>query len=507
MKSLKAIFLLWVMTMAVSVEAVMASNPPEKKPRIIVTADPELDDNNSLIRFLLYSTDFRVEGLIYASSQFHWKGDGKGTTWYVPNREYGRVGMTQPMTSWRYVPEERFIHENVETYAKVYKNLKVHHPDYPTPEYLLSKIREGNVAFDGDFSKDTPGSELIKQCILDEDDSPLYIQAWGGASTIARALKSIEEIYSGQPNWPALKKRISKKVVLCLSMDQDDTYARYIHPFWPEITELNPNGMQVDLTFFAPLRAKEENKVFYSPEWTQEYIRSKGLFGERYRVWGDGKQMVKDDIFDFFGVSELGKDKLKEKGYILWMPTLLPKGTFISEGDTFCYLNLVDNGLRGDEDPTFCGWTGAKMAIPAEVKSADIPAYLRQKIGLPDFTPAVQYGFAARMAWSVTDDYKKTNHEPTISGANEIEVKAGARVSLKCKVSDPDGNKVKLQWYQFKVGSYTKDVAIDGATTDTATITIPTDAKAGDTLHFVLEATDQGNPPLTRYHRVVLRVK
>ena len=111
------------------------------------------------------------------------------------------------------------------------------------------------------------------------------------------------------------------------------------------------------------------------------------------------------------------------------------------------------------------------------------------------------------MAWSVTDDYKKANHEPTISGANEMEVKAGARVSLKCKVSDPDGNKVKLQWYQFKVGSYAKDVAIDGATTDTATVTIPTDAKAGDTLHFVLEATDQGNPPLTRYHRVVLRVK
>ena len=41
MKSLKAIFLLWVMTMAVSVEAVMASNPPEKKPRIIITADPD----------------------------------------------------------------------------------------------------------------------------------------------------------------------------------------------------------------------------------------------------------------------------------------------------------------------------------------------------------------------------------------------------------------------------------------------------------------------------------
>jgi len=217
--------------------------------------------------------------------------------------------------------------------------------------------------------------------------------------------------------------------------------------------------------------------------------------------------MVKNDIFDFFGVSELGKEKLKELGYILWMPTLLPKGTFISEGDTFCYLNLIDNGLRANEDATFGGWTGAKMIVPSEVKSADVPAYIRQKIGLPDFTPAVQYGFAARMAWSVTDDYKKANHEPSIIGATEMDVKAGARVALKCKVSDPDGNKVSLQWYQFKVGSYPKEVSIDGATTATATVTIPKDGKVGDTLHFVLEATDQGNPPLTRYHRVILTIK
>jgi hypothetical protein len=36
------------------------------KPRIIITADPELDDNNSLIRLLLYSSDLKIEGLIYA---------------------------------------------------------------------------------------------------------------------------------------------------------------------------------------------------------------------------------------------------------------------------------------------------------------------------------------------------------------------------------------------------------------------------------------------------------
>lgn len=48
----------------------------QEKPRIIITADPELDDNNSLIRLILYSSDLQIEGLIYASSQFHWTGDG-----------------------------------------------------------------------------------------------------------------------------------------------------------------------------------------------------------------------------------------------------------------------------------------------------------------------------------------------------------------------------------------------------------------------------------------------
>ena len=32
------------------------------KPRIIVTCDPELDDHNSLIRYLLYSCDFSNTG-------------------------------------------------------------------------------------------------------------------------------------------------------------------------------------------------------------------------------------------------------------------------------------------------------------------------------------------------------------------------------------------------------------------------------------------------------------
>src|SRR5579875_3368936 len=86
-------------------------SPAPARPRTIVTADAELDDSNSLVRFLLYSTDVQTEGLIYASSRFHWKGDGKGTTMNLPGREYSRLG---PQTSWRWRPGERFIDDAVE---------------------------------------------------------------------------------------------------------------------------------------------------------------------------------------------------------------------------------------------------------------------------------------------------------------------------------------------------------------------------------------------------------
>jgi len=55
--------------------------------------DPELDDQNTVIRYLLYSDQFTTEGLVYSGSGVHWAGDGKGTKWFVPGREYTRSGL------------------------------------------------------------------------------------------------------------------------------------------------------------------------------------------------------------------------------------------------------------------------------------------------------------------------------------------------------------------------------------------------------------------------------
>ena len=90
-------------------------NNAELNPRTIVTCDPELDDNNSMVRFILHATDFQIDGLVYTSSRFHWRGDGKGTTQFIEGSEYAQLGLG-PQTSWRWSQDERFIHDILDAY-------------------------------------------------------------------------------------------------------------------------------------------------------------------------------------------------------------------------------------------------------------------------------------------------------------------------------------------------------------------------------------------------------
>jgi hypothetical protein len=502
-------------------QAVAQVSFKEKKPRIIITADPELDDNNSLIRFILYSSDLDIEGLIYASSQFHWTGDGKGTRWFVPNREYARFGLNMcPCESWRWAKGERFIHNIVEAYEKSYPNLKIHNPEYPAPGVLKSKIRFGNIKFDGDFSEDTPGSELIKAAILDDKPGQLYITAWGGASTIARALKSIQEQYEYAIQWEAIKKKITRKVILLPSGDQDDTYATYIKPNWPEI-EYRQFSSGPNYGYGAQLRAKPEDAPYLTSEWMKENVTDRGPLGALYRVWGDGKQMVKGDIMDYFGVAGKTTDELKKMGYVVWMPPQA-KGSWLGEGDNHTYMNMLGNGLRAYEAGYYGGWGGGTamtrdnitfgLADTSATAMANALSAMNERIKenpFPDFFPQAQQDFAARMKWAVTPKYANANHAPDvrIEGPLKIMVSPGSKIRLNGFVSDPDGNSVTTKWWQFMIGNYPKGVTITKPEALQTEIQIPKDAEAGQAIHLIFEASDNGSPSLTKYQRLIITIR
>ncbi|QQY83658.1 DUF1593 domain-containing protein [Tamlana sp. s12] len=171
------------------------------KPRIIVTSDGEIDDECSMVRFLLYANEWDIEGIITSSSQYHWQGHKwAGDDWIDPY---------------------------LEAYEKVYPNLIKHKKDYPTPDYLKSITFLGNVKAEGEMDLITPGSQQIVKVLLDEsDNNPIWVQAWGGTNTLARALKTIEE------NHPDKMESVAKNLRFFFIWEQDNTYQSYIKPHW-----------------------------------------------------------------------------------------------------------------------------------------------------------------------------------------------------------------------------------------------------------------------------------
>lgn len=149
----------------------------DDRTRVIVTSDGEIDDECSLVRFLLYSNEWDIEGIITSSSQYHWHGHKwAGDDWMEPT---------------------------LNAYAEVYPNLLKHDRRYPSPEFLRSRTYLGNVETEGEMDKVTKGSQRIVEVLLDNTDKrPVWIQAWGGTNTIARALKTIgRPILSAWPRW------------------------------------------------------------------------------------------------------------------------------------------------------------------------------------------------------------------------------------------------------------------------------------------------------------------
>jgi hypothetical protein len=55
--------------------------------------------------------------------------------------------------------------------------------------------------------------------------------------------------------------------------------------------------------------------------------------------------------------------------------------------------------------------------------------------------------------------------------------------------------------------SFGEGILIKASESNNEQVTIRKDVVAGQTIHLILEATDNGTPALTRYQRVIIRVR
>lgn len=514
-------------------EAVSASEEQSGKPRVIITNDGEIDDKNSFVRLLYFANDLNIIGLVQSSSFAHWAGSPQGEGVQNMGAD-GSEEFAWPGTEW--------MDEFIDNYAEIYPNLSVHDSDYPTPEYLKSVVRIGNIGYMGEMDESTEGSDMIKDAVLDDSTEPLYITAWGGMNTIGRAFFDIYQEYGETDEWDAVLQKIYDKVRIYTWYGQDGKDENGEDPvlggvlakYFPQIVIVDVHACQAlgwGWENATTNNGDVANSVHPIPEvlsgqWMLENLEGDyGPLMEHYVTYGDGTY-VEGNLDSF----QMGSDdNLMTEG--LFSGTGRERYDFMGEGDTPTYLLLLDLGFNWGENYGY-GTLAGRFVKDANLAKVGVTNYYipeNDTFVMSDWanvggeTEAASYDssarwvtdvmnhFAARVDWGMTDNYEDANHRPDVSveNGNEISAAPGETVTLTAVVSDPDGDDVACRWFNYKeAGTYAGDVSIDsGSDSETMTFTVPEDAQDGATIHMLVRAEDNGEHELSYYQRVIVTVE
>ena len=246
-----------MLTIAILTVFVSACNAAADKPRLVVMTDigGDPDDRQSMVRFMLYTCDFDVEGFCTGFGHGHYK-------------------TTRP----------ELIREIVDAYGKVLPNLRKHRSDYPSHERLASLIKDGH---NGDPHKVGPGMDsqasdwIIK--VLDKDDPRcVWFTIWGGPRELAQAIWKVAQTRS-----PEQLAAFKRKIRVHSIADQDKT-AGWVKQNHPDVFWIFSNALFRGIW-------REGDQEIVSPAWLEKNVRTgHGPLGPLYPAKAAGKAGVKE---------------------------------------------------------------------------------------------------------------------------------------------------------------------------------------------------------------------
>ena len=446
-----------------------------EKPRIVVLTDIapasiEPDDMESMIRLMAHADLYEIEALI-ASGGWNSSGRAYPLEWMDSlSRVIDAYEKDLPKLMKR-SEQKSFI-----TLDKEGQTQTIGY--WPSPDYLRSRVIPGSLRLGqkeiGEKNR-SKGSDYIIRLADEKDKRPLWILAWGGANTLAQAIWQVQQERSTEE----LKTFLNKLRVYTIT-DQDVPWG------------------------------DRRKYAISSHQWMRREFADDLLF-----IWDESAWLSQNDI---------GARNWKEYATHIQghghMGRIYPKNKYGVEGDTPSFLHVLPNGLNDPSLTSQVGWGGYfEQGIAADKETrchtnhtGDVKKSSQKYERY--FYPAIFNNFAARMDWA---DKGEGNRNPIVivnkqKGLKAIHLKAhpGEIINLDASRSyDMDGDQLTFRWWLLpEAGSYKGD-NLDIQTSDDAktTITIPTDAKSGDTLHIICEVTDKGTPALTSYRRVVVTVK
>ena len=395
----------------------------------------------------------------------------------VSANEFDIEGLIVATGCWKKTQSNtEMLDKLIDAYEEAYPNLIVHADGYPTPKYLKTISVMGQTGYgmgDVGTGKDSPGSDLIIASVDKDDPRPLWVMGWGGMNTIAQAIWKVRETRSETE----LEKFLSKLRLIDI-LGQDDAGA------WI---------------------AKNFPDVFY--------IRATGVYGWQPPKNGDYQRN------DIQSHGPLG--------------AVYPDTKWATEGDTPAFMHVYPNGLNNPEQIDQGGWGGRfSFTKKAGIRSmSEVPKI--EKDGETKYDPYYMYAnteeganaikrwnmgydndFAARMDWSVTNNYKSANHHPVavLNGDRtrrvlQMTTSVDNTIVLSSEgTTDPDGNSISYKWsFYDDPSSYDGSVSITNETSSKATIEIPENS-GGKNIHVILEVYDNGSPNLYAYRRMIINV-
>lgn len=471
---MKKIILISALALISSAILLSASSPGSiEKPRIIVLTDieNEPDDAQSLVRFLTYSNQFDVEGIIATTS----------------------VWLRNKTAEWR-------IQEILEAYDKIQPNLLLHEKGYPSQEELkaLTKVGLPKYGMTGvGEGKDSEGSDWIIQSLKKDDPRPLWVLAWGGPNCLAQALWKLEQTESAE----ALAGYVKKLRVYTIS-DQDDS-GPWMRKKFPDLFYICTPGY-----------AHDGREGYHFATWS-------GISGDTFhgRFPGGNKEVISKEWI---------RTNIQEGHGPLG--TEYPDVAYLMEGDTPSFLYLISNGLGCSEHPNYGSWGGRyeyyrpktelyffepetrplwTNAVDEVYSETDKQSHTGNHATIWRWREAYQNDFAARMDWCLKS-FENANHPPVpaLAHAQALEVTEGEEVTLVAEgCSDPDGDELGYRWiYYREAGNSIYHLKMQNAESAQATFTAPSMGFPQE-MHFILAVTDHGQPALTRYKRVIVNVK
>jgi len=447
------------------------------KPRVVVLTDiaGDPDDQQSLVRFLLYSNEFDVEGLVASTSC--WK------------YEHPNVGV---------------IHDVIDAYEKVYPNLIRHDSNYPAPGKLREVTKSGVDAFGMAAAFVQSDNEAVRHIIsvIDKKDPrPVWFVVWGGGNTLGAAVAKVKS-----ERTPADAKAFVDKIRGYEIALQDDAFA-YIMKNFPDAKLISAELLWKGISRTTPTfnqwpESWGGNDDIFNASWVRENVQTNhGALGEAYP---DGIFLFEGDSPSFLYLIPNG----------LNCPDHVDYGGWGGRFDAVRKLNVQSGTGHDGMDASLEHYRDYALYSDAKDSwSYGATNYDNVYATVFRWREAFQADFAARMDWCVKS-FTDANHQPIavvngdqsqspiyITGAPEAVVTLDASAS-----SDPDKDELSYSWWVYEEpGSYRGNIVLEDPESAAPRIKIPKDA-SGMTFHVILTLSDNASPKLTSYRRIVVSV-